>query len=49
VRYCVYNAILQRLKQSNDPISFNMVRKIMEDEVKHEQDLEDLRDDIKRM
>jgi bacterioferritin len=43
----VYNNILKRLRGTTDMISFNMIRKIMEDEVKHEQDLEDLRDDIK--
>ncbi len=42
----VYMKLLQRLKGTSDMISFNMIRKIMEDEVKHEQDLEDLRDDI---
>jgi bacterioferritin len=41
-----YNKILQRLKVTSDMISFNMIRKIMEDEVKHEQDLEDLKEDI---
>ncbi|MEM4260008.1 MAG: ferritin-like domain-containing protein [Candidatus Woesearchaeota archaeon] len=45
----VYFKILQRLKGTTDMISFNMIRKIMEDEVKHEQDLEDLRDDIMMM
>lgn len=42
----VYNKILQRLKSTTDVISYNMIRKIMEDEVKHEQDLEDLKEDI---
>lgn len=42
----VYTKILQKLKGTSDMISFNMIRKIMEDEVKHEQDLEDLKEDI---
>ncbi|MBN1169639.1 ferritin [Candidatus Micrarchaeota archaeon] len=42
----VYNKILEKVKTGNDPITFNMVRKIMEDEVKHEQELEDLLDDL---
>lgn len=42
----VYDKILNFLKGKNDAITFNMVRKIMEDEVEHEQDLEDIRDDI---
>ncbi|MFH1780110.1 MAG: ferritin-like domain-containing protein [Candidatus Micrarchaeota archaeon] len=42
----VYSDILQKLKGSSDVISFNMIRKIMEDEVKHEQDLEDLKEDL---
>lgn len=41
-----YNEILQKLKGSNDYITFNMIRKIMEEEVEHEQDLEDLKEDI---
>ncbi len=41
-----YSKLLVKLKGTNDFISMNMVRKIMEDEVKHEQDLEDLKDDI---
>lgn len=43
----VYSKLLQKLKGTSDMISFNMVRKIMEDEVKHEQDLQDLEEDIK--
>lgn len=41
-----YNKILQKLKGANDAISFNMIRKIMEDEVEHEHDLQDLLEDI---
>ncbi len=43
----VYDELLKRLKGTGDAISFNTVRKILQDEVKHEQDLEDLREDIK--
>ncbi|MFA5106641.1 MAG: ferritin-like domain-containing protein [Candidatus Micrarchaeia archaeon] len=43
----VYQSILQKLKGSSDAITYNMIRKIMEDEVEHEQDLQDLQDDIK--
>ena len=41
----VYNKILEKVKGS-DPITFNMVRKIMEDEVEHEEDLQNILDDI---
>jgi bacterioferritin len=41
-----YNKLLIKIKGTQDMISFNMIRKIMEDEVKHEQDLEDLKEDI---
>ncbi len=41
-----YHKILEEVKLGNDPITFNMVRKIMEDEVEHEHDLEDLKEDI---
>ncbi|MFH1784816.1 MAG: ferritin-like domain-containing protein [Candidatus Micrarchaeota archaeon] len=41
----VYDGILKKLKGKNDAITYNMIRKIMEDEVKHEQDLEDLKED----
>jgi len=44
-----YKKLLDKLKKGDDPITANMIRKIMEDEVKHEQDLEDLQDDIKLM
>jgi bacterioferritin len=42
-----YTKILKFLKGSEDYISFNMVRKILQDEVKHEEDLENLQEDIK--
>ena len=38
--------MLDKIK-GKDPITFNMVRKIMEDEVEHEHDLQDLEEDIK--
>ena len=34
-----YHKMLEKVKLGNDPITFNMVRKIMEDEVEHEEDL----------
>lgn len=43
----VYNGILQKLKGSDDYITFNMVRKILEEEVEHEEDLENLASDLK--
>lgn len=39
--------LLKKLRTTSDMISFNMIRKILEDEVKHEQYLEDLMGDIK--
>jgi bacterioferritin len=42
----VYHALFQKVKEARDAISLNMVRKIMEDEVGHEQDLQDLLDDL---
>ncbi|MFP4111693.1 MAG: ferritin-like domain-containing protein [Candidatus Woesearchaeota archaeon] len=44
-----YKKILDKLKTGDDPISFNMIRKIMEDEVEHEEDLENLEEDLKSM
>jgi len=41
-----YSKILEKVKLGVDPITANMVRKIMEDEVKHEQDLQNLQEDI---
>ena len=41
-----YNKALEKVKLGNDPITFNMIRKIMEDEVKHEEDLQNLLEDI---
>jgi bacterioferritin len=42
----VYHALFQKVKEAGDAISLNMVRKIMEEEVEHEQDLQDLLDDL---
>ncbi|MFA6489634.1 MAG: ferritin-like domain-containing protein [Candidatus Micrarchaeia archaeon] len=42
-----YNTILKKVMVEKDPITFNLVRKILEDEVEHEQDLQDLEEDIK--
>ncbi|MFH1443390.1 MAG: ferritin-like domain-containing protein [Candidatus Micrarchaeota archaeon] len=42
----VYNKILEKVKLGNDPITFNMIRKIMEDEVQHEEEIENLLEDI---
>ena len=41
-----YNKLLLKIKTTSDMISFNTIRKIMEDEVKHEEDLEMLKEDI---
>ncbi|MCX8197929.1 MAG: ferritin-like domain-containing protein [Candidatus Micrarchaeota archaeon] len=43
----VYSGILEKLKNGGDHITFNMIRKILEDEVEHEQELQDLEQDIK--
>jgi len=40
-----YKKILDKLKTGDDQITFNMIRKIMEDEVKHEEDLQNLEED----
>ena len=42
----VYNKILEKLKGTNDAITYNTIRKILQDEVKHEQDLQDLEEDL---
>jgi len=42
-----YSAILKKIMVEKDPITFHMVRKILEDEVKHEHDLQDLEEDIR--
>ena len=45
----VYQKILDKLKGTKDYLTFEMVRQILADEVEHEQDLEDLMDDIKSL
>jgi bacterioferritin len=40
-----YKKILDKLKTGDDQITFNMIRKILEDEVKHEEDLQNLEED----
>ena len=42
----VYSAMLEKIRGMKDPITFHIVRKILEDEVKHEHDLQDLEEDI---
>ena len=42
----VYHKLLAKARTAKDAITFNMVRKIMQDEVEHEQDLQDLLDDL---
>jgi len=42
-----YNTMLGKIREMKDPITFHIVRKILEDEVKHEHDLQDLEEDIK--
>jgi bacterioferritin len=42
----VYNDILNYVRLGKDPITFHIIRGILEDEVEHEQDLEDLQKDV---
>ncbi len=42
----VYNKMLKQIMLGKDPITFHLIRKILQDEVKHEQDLQDLLEDI---
>ena len=42
----VYHKMLEKVKLGNDPITFNMLRKIMEEEVEHEEDLQALLEDF---
>jgi bacterioferritin len=42
----IYNRILERVKLGNDPVTFNTIRKIMQDEVEHEDELQNLLEDI---
>jgi bacterioferritin len=41
-----YSELLEKLKKGNDTISFHMIRKILSDEIEHEEDLENLLDDL---
>lgn len=41
-----YSKLLAKLRETPDVISMNMIRKIMEEEVEHEQDLEDILEDL---
>jgi bacterioferritin len=44
-----YKKILDEVKKGDDPITFNMIRKILEDEVEHEHDLESIAEDLSMM
>ncbi|MBN1646194.1 ferritin [Candidatus Woesearchaeota archaeon] len=44
-----YSNMLKKIKFADDPISANMIRKIMEDEVEHEEDLQAIKEDIEMM
>ena len=41
-----YNDLLNYVKLSKDPVTFHIIRKILAEEVEHEQDLEDLHTDV---
>jgi bacterioferritin len=45
----VYNRMLEKIMAGKDPITFNMIRKIMEDEVEHEEDLQNILKDIEQI
>ncbi|HHQ45115.1 MAG TPA: ferritin [Candidatus Altiarchaeales archaeon] len=42
-----YKKLLDDLKKADDPITSNMIRKIMEDEVEHEDDLQAIEEDMR--
>jgi len=44
----VYNKLLKTVKDK-DPITYNMILKILEDEVEHEEDLQTILEDMKSM
>lgn len=44
-----YHEILEKVKQGNDPVTFHLIRKILQEEVEHEQDLEDIKEDIESL
>ncbi|MBN2518628.1 MAG: ferritin, partial [Candidatus Altiarchaeota archaeon] len=41
-----YKKLLDKVRSGDDPITYNMVRKIMEEEVEHENDLEAIQEDL---
>jgi bacterioferritin len=43
----VYRNILEKARELKDPVTFHIIRSILEDEISHEQDLQDLEADIK--
>ncbi|MEM4348686.1 MAG: ferritin-like domain-containing protein [Candidatus Anstonellaceae archaeon] len=43
----VYHKILQKVMIEKDPVTFHLIRKILEDEIEHEQELQELEQDIK--
>jgi bacterioferritin len=43
----IYNNMLKKIMVEKDPVTFHLIRKILEDEIEHEQDLQDLEEDIK--
>jgi bacterioferritin len=45
----VYHGMLEKIRKGNDPITFNMIRKILEEEVEHEEDLQALLEDFEMM
>ena len=42
----VYHKMLEKVKLGNDPITFNTIRKIMQEEVEHEDELQNILEDI---
>lgn len=42
-----YNAIIEKAREYKDTVTFHIVRSILQDEMEHEQDLQDLEVDIK--
>src|SRR3989344_8037892 len=43
----VYSDMLKRLMELKDPVTYHIIRSILQDELGHEQDLQDLEADIK--
>lgn len=44
----VYNSMLCELKDK-DPVTYNLILEILEDEIEHEEDLENLKEDLKEV